>query len=129
MAKTKEAATQSPLEEYRQAVAANPKSADAHANLGWGFYGEDKWDDAVREFNEALRLEPGHIEALYGLALTRKCAGAKIEAVNSFNAAIAQLPTLEDQMRVNVLRRLATGHINQIQLGEWKLSSVLGGES
>ncbi len=129
MAKIKEGAKQSAMEEYRQAVAANPKSADAHANLGWGFYGEDKWDDAVREFSEALKLEPGHIEALYGLALTRKSAGAKVEAVNSFNAAIAQLPTLQDQTRINVLRRLATGHINQIQSGEWKLSSVLGTES
>jgi Tfp pilus assembly protein PilF len=129
MAKTKGEVKQSAVDEYRQAVAANTNSADAHANLGWGLYGEDKWDDAVREFSEALRLEPGHIEALYGLALTRKCAGAKIEAVNSFYAAIAQLPTLEDQMRVNVLRRLATGHINQIQSGEWKLSSVLGTES
>ncbi len=129
MAKIKEGAKQSAMDEYRQAVAENPNSADAHANLGWGFYGEDKWDDAVREFTEALRLESGHIEALYGLALTRKCSGAKVEAVNSFNAAIAQLPTLEDPTRVNVLRRLATGHINQIQSGEWKLSSVLGTES
>jgi len=129
MAKTKEGVKQSAVEEYRHAVAANPKSADAHANLGWGFYGEDKWDDAVREFDEALKLESGHIEALYGLALTRKCAGAKLEAVTSFNAAIAQLASLEDQTRVNVLRRLAKGHINQIQSGDWKLSSVLGTES
>ena len=129
MAKAKEVIAKSAVEEYRQAVAANPKSADAHANLGWGLYGEDKWDEAVQEFNEALRLEAGHIDALYGLALTRKLAGAKVEAVNSFNAAIAQLPALEDQMRGNVLRRLAHGHINQIQSGEWKLPSALGKES
>jgi tetratricopeptide (TPR) repeat protein len=129
MAKAKEVVAKSAVEEYRQAVAADPKSADAHANLGWGFYGEDKWDEAVQEFNEALRLEAGHIDALYGLALTRKLAGAKVEAVISFNAAIAQLSTLEDQTRGNVLWRLAHGHINLIQSGEWKLPSALGRES
>ena len=67
-----------------------------------------------------------HIDALYGLALTRKCSGAKVEAVKAFNAALAQLPTLEDQTRSNVLRRLARGHINFIQSGEWKLRNVLG---
>jgi tetratricopeptide (TPR) repeat protein len=129
MAKTKAVVTHSAVEEYRQAAAANPQSAEAHANLGWGYYGVDKWDDAIREFNEALRLEPGHVDALYGLALTRKCAGAKLEAVNSFNATLEQLPKLQDHMRGNVLRRLAYGHINLIQSGEWKLSSILGDES
>jgi Tfp pilus assembly protein PilF len=128
MAKTKVVVTKSALEDYRQAVAANPKSAEAHSNLGWGLYGEDKWDEAVKEFTEALSLEAGHVDALYGLALTRKCAGAKVEAVTSFNAALAEMPKLEDQTRSNVLRRLTHGHINQIQSGEWKLSSVLGSD-
>jgi Tfp pilus assembly protein PilF len=129
MAKTKEAVTQSAVEEYRQAVAANPKSAEAYANLGWGLYGEDKWDEAVKAFTEALSLEAGNVDALYGLALTHKIAGAKTEAVTTFNATLAQLPKLEDQMRGNVLKRLAHGHINLIQSGDWKLSSVLGNEA
>ena len=129
MAKAKEAVVKSAVEEYRDAVAANPKSADAHSNLGWGFYGEDKWDEAVKEFNEAISLEPGNVDALYGLAMTRKYAGAKTEAVNGFNATVAQLPALEDQMRASVLKRLAHGHINNIQSGDWNLSSVLGHEA
>ena len=126
MAKTKVVAKISLVEDYRQAAAANPQSAEAHANLGWGYYGTDKWDEAILEFNEALRLEPGNVDALYGLALSRKCSGAKVDAVTAFNAAMEQLPKLEDQMRGNVLRRLARGHINMIQSGEWKLSSILG---
>jgi Tfp pilus assembly protein PilF len=129
MAKTKETVTQSAVEEYRQAVAATPKSAEAHSNLGWGFYGEDKWDEAVKEFTEALTLDAGNVDALYGLGLTRKIAGAKTEAVSAFNNTLMQLPKLEDQMRGNVLKRLAHGHINFIQSGEWKLSSVLGNEA
>ena len=86
------------------------------------------YKDAVREFNEAVSLDPLNSDALYGLGLTRKCAGAKLEAVNAFNAALEQLPKLDDQMRANVLRRLARGHINLIQSGAWNLTSVLGGE-
>ena len=129
MAKSKEEVKKSALEEYRQAAAANPKSAEAYSSLGWGYYGEDKWEEAIQAFNEALRLEAGNVDALYGLALTRKCAGAKVEAVNSFNSALEQLPKLEDQTRSNVLKRLTRGHINMIQTGDWKLSSILGGES
>ena len=129
MAKFKEAVTLAPLEDYRQAAAANPQSAAAHANLGWGFYGADKLDQAVTEFNEALRLEPGHFEALYGLGLARKCSGTKAEAVSAFTAAIEQLPKIEDRTRSDVLRRLARGQISIIQTGEWKLASILGADA
>jgi tetratricopeptide (TPR) repeat protein len=129
MAKIKEELAKSAVEEYRQAVAANPKSAEAQANLGWGYYGENNWDEAIKAFGEALRLEPGNVDALYGLGLTRKLAGAKPEAVTAFTAALDQLPKLEDQARGNVLRRLARGHINFIQSGEWKMSNVLGQDS
>ena len=129
MAKFKEAVILSPLEDYRQAAAANPQSAEAHANLGWGFYGADQFDQAVTEFNEALRMEPGHFEALYGLGLARKCSDAKAEAVSAFTAAIEQLPKIEDRMRSDVLRRLARGQISVIQTGEWKLASILGADA
>ncbi len=129
MAKFKAAVNLSPLEDYRQAAAANPQSVEAHANLGWGFYGAEQFDRAVTEFNEALRLEPGHLEALYGLGLARKCSGAKAEAVSAFTAAIEQLPKLEDRMRSDVLRRLVRGQISVIQTGEWKLASILGADA
>ena len=127
MAKTKEVVL-SVLEEYRQALAANPQSAEAHADLGWGLYGADQWDEAAQEFNQALRLNANLVDAEYGLALSRKCAGAKPEAVAAFDQTIALLPQLEDKTRGKVLTRLARGHIHFIQTGEWNLSNVLGGE-
>ncbi len=129
MAKTKEVVKLSLLEDYRQAAAANPQSAEAHANLGWGFYGADQLDQAVAEFTEALRLEPGHLEALYGLGLARKCSGAKAEAISAFTGAIEQLSTLEDRTRSSVLRRLARGQISIIQTGEWKMANILGADA
>lgn len=129
MAKNKEVAKLSTLEEYRQAVAANPKSAEALANLGWELYGEGKWDEAVKTFNEALSLDAGYVDGLYGLALTEKLAGAKTEAVAAFDKAVALLAgQSDDPARRKVLMRLARGHVNFIQSGHWNLANVLGSE-
>lgn len=126
MAKPKEIAKVATLEEYRQAISANPQKAEGHTNLGWGLYGEGQWEAAIKEFNEALRLDAKQVDALYGLALTRKSAGAKPEAVAAFNQTLALLPQLEDKTRGSMLLRLARGHINMLQSGNWKLSNLLG---
>jgi tetratricopeptide (TPR) repeat protein len=123
MAKTKEVVKLTVLEEYRQAVAADPKNAEAHANLGWGLYGEGQWEAAIQEFSVALSLDAGQIDALYGLGLTRKAAGAKPEAVAAFDQALAMLGILEDKTRSLMLTRLARGHINMLRTGHWASSS------
>jgi Tfp pilus assembly protein PilF len=127
MAKTIEVAKLTAVQEYSQAVAADPKNAEAHANLGWGFYGEGKWEEAIKEFSEALSLDAGQVDALYGLGLTRKAAGAKVDAAAAFDQAIALLEGLEDRTRRHMLTRLARGHINMLQSGHWQLSSAITG--
>jgi tetratricopeptide (TPR) repeat protein len=127
MAKSKEAVKLSTLEEYRQALSADPKSAQAHANLGWEFYGESNWAEAVNAFNQALSLDASLVDAQYGLAMTQKAAGAKPEAVAAFEKTIALTAKLEDAACGKVLARLARGHINQLQSGQWGLTNILGG--
>ncbi len=128
MAKTKEAAKLSTLEEYRQAVSADPKSAEAHSNLGWEYYGEGNWAEAVKEFSQAVSLDANLVDAHYGLAMAHKGAGDKLQAVAAFDKAVALSAGLEDQSRARVLARLAKGHINQLQSGNWDLTDVLGGK-
>ena len=125
MAKTKEVVKLTPVEEYRQALAADPKSAEAHANLGWGLYGDGQWEAAIQEFSEALSLDAGQVDALYGLGLTRKAAGAKPEAAAAFEKAIPMFGILEDKSRSLMLTRLARGHINMLRTGHWALSSSI----
>ena len=126
MAKTKEVVKLTPVEEYRQALAADPKRAEAHANLGWGLYGDGQWEAAIKEFSEALSLEAGQVDALYGLGLTRKAAGANPEAMAAFDQALALLPALDDKIRGLMLTRLARGHVNMLQTGHWNISSTVG---
>ena len=114
-------ATVSALEKYRAEVSANPRSAEAHANLGWGHYGLGQVMEAQKAFQEALDLAPDLLEARYGLALVHKAAGAKTDALTTFNAALALAGRLDDRVRGAMLQRLIRGHINMIQTGDWNL--------
>ncbi|HEU4391090.1 MAG TPA: tetratricopeptide repeat protein, partial [Blastocatellia bacterium] len=60
---------QEAAEQYRKALAANPKNVAARLNLGssLGQLGDDK--AAAEQFEQVLRLEPGHAGAHYNLAV------------------------------------------------------------
>lgn len=114
-----------PLENYRAAVAANPQSAEAHTNLGWGLYGQKQLAEAVKAFQEAIRLDSHSFDAHYGLGLTHKAAGAKAEAEAAFRAANTFAEQLGDQARGQMLKHLLHAHINQLTTGDWGLDKEL----
>lgn len=115
----------SPLENYRAAVAANPQSAEAHTNLGWGLYGQKQLAEAVKEFQEAIRLDARSFDSHYGLGLAHKAAGAKAEAEAAFRAAHDLTGQLENQVRGQMLKHLLHAHINQLNTGDWGLDKEL----
>jgi Ca-activated chloride channel family protein len=41
----------------------NPAHADAHANLGSALAEQGAYDEALRQFDEALRIDPRHAAA------------------------------------------------------------------
>ena len=114
-----------PLEKYRAEVTANPGSAEAHANLGWGYYSQKQTEEALKEFREALRLNPSLVDAQYGFGLALKESGAKTEAVAAFEKVVALAAGLEDHVRGNMLTRLAHGHMNYINKGNWDLAKEI----
>lgn len=46
------------LDYLRRAISANPENAQAHLNLGVAYYAVQRYEDAIREFGEAGRLDP-----------------------------------------------------------------------
>ena len=114
-----------PLEKYRIAVDANPQSAEAHSDLGWGYYGQKQYAEAVNEYKEALRLDPNLLDAHWGLALTLKESGSKVEAIAAFEKAVGLASKVENKARGHMLIRLAHGHINQLNKGDWDLDKEL----
>jgi tetratricopeptide (TPR) repeat protein len=115
------------LENYRAAVSANPNSAEAQSNLGWGYYGQRQYDQAIEAYRQALALDANFVDAHYGLGLALKEAGKGAEAVPSFETVIKLAPQLENGARAQMLARLAHGHINQIQKGDWSLDGIVTG--
>ncbi|MCC7361622.1 MAG: tetratricopeptide repeat protein [Anaerolineales bacterium] len=114
------------LDNYRAAVGANPTSAEAQSNLGWGLYGQRLFDESVRAFEAALALDNLYVDAHYGLALTLKESGAPAKAVSEFQAVLKLAPQMDNTVRAGMLARLARGHINQIESGNWRLDAEHG---
>ncbi len=113
------------IDSYLAAVKSNPNSAEAHSNLGWGYYGQRKYSEAAEAFHQALSLDRNMTDAHYGLALALKESGAPQEAVAEFEAVVKLAPQDENAVRGQMLARLARGHINQIQSGDWSLDTDL----
>lgn len=109
------------IEKLQAEAAANPKSAEAHANLGWAYYGKGQWSEAAKAFGTALSLNADQLEAHYGQALVHKATGAKLEAIAAFERAGALAAKLEDHVRSQMLTRQIRGHINLINSGNWNL--------
>ncbi len=113
------------IENYQAAVNSNPNSAEAYCNLGWGYYGQRKYDDAVTAFRQALALDRNLTDGHYGLGLTLKESGAPQDAVPEFEAVVRLAPQDQNAVRGQMLARLARGHISQIKSGDWSLDTDL----
>lgn len=112
---------QNALEKYQAEAAANPNSADAQANLGWGYYGKGQLPEALKVLQQALALDPNHLEAHYALALVHKASGSKMEAIAEFETLKTLADQVEDPVRQQMLKRIIQGHINEINTGDWSL--------
>jgi tetratricopeptide (TPR) repeat protein len=106
-------------------VTSNPNSAEAYSNLGWGYYGQKKYDEAAQAFRQSLTLDRNLIDGHYGLGLTLKESGAGPDAVPEFEAVVKLAPQDGNTVRGQMLARLARGHINRIKSGDWGLDTDL----
>ena len=113
------------IDNYQAAVKSNPNSAEAYCNLGWGYYGQRKHDDAIKAFQQALALDRNLTDGHYGLGLALKESGAGPDAVAEFEAVMKLAPQDQNTVRGTMLGRLAQGHINQIKGGDWSIDTDL----
>jgi tetratricopeptide (TPR) repeat protein len=66
------------IREYKQAIAINPDSFEAHNNLGSALANKGELDAAIKEFQEALTLNPDFFEANYNLGIAISKRGGTI---------------------------------------------------
>jgi tetratricopeptide (TPR) repeat protein len=116
-------ATPNTIETYQAVVKATPNSAEAYCNLGWGYYGLRKYEESITAFRQALTLDRSYTDAHYGLGLVLKESGAGQDAVPEFEAVVKLAPQDANNIRGQMLSRLARGHINRITSGAWGLNT------
>ena len=61
------------IEHARNAVSSDPRDPLAHFAVGVVYMNRGLYQDAIGEFNEAVRLNPSHIPSLANLGLTYNC--------------------------------------------------------
>jgi tetratricopeptide (TPR) repeat protein len=103
----------------------NPTNVKKYLRLGWAYYGENKLDEAIETLQDAKHRFPDDIEVLYALALAHKKAGDSEEALANFREVVKSVEHLDDQTRGAMLKRLAKGHINILERGDWDLKNEI----
>lgn len=81
------------LVHYRAALPRAADSADLHANLAVALVARGREAEALTALAEALRLDPGHPEALLNLGMLRARAGHSEEAIAAWRAALRSNPS------------------------------------
>lgn len=84
------------IEAYRAGIELHDEFADCHCNLGAVRYNRGERDDARRHFERCLRLDPGHVEALFNLANLLEEEGCNEMALHHYRAGLIADPFYPD---------------------------------
>jgi len=102
-----------------------PETATDYVQRGWLFYSQKKYEQAIKDYNEALSREPDTLDTHYALALALKYSGQTKLAAEEFTRVIDLAYSLDDRIQAIMITRLAKGHINEMQSGDWGLEEEL----
>jgi Flp pilus assembly protein TadD len=81
---------------WQDTVAKNPGSSMAHNNLGTALAEQGLMQDAIRQFEEAIRLKPDNAEAHDSLGIALGQKGQTDEAIREFEEAVRLKPAFPD---------------------------------
>jgi len=77
---------------YIEAIAAEPKHADAHVNLGRLLHESGHPDAALKHYRVALSVRPADATASFNLGVALEDTGRSSEAIRAYQASIAVDP-------------------------------------
>lgn len=104
-----------------------PSSASGCLSRGMAFYARRKYDQAQADLTLATQMDPKLVDGFYGLGMTLKAKGEKVQAEAAFRQVITLLETGTELNAVSahMLRRLAMGEINAMTKGDWDLAKEI----
>jgi tetratricopeptide (TPR) repeat protein len=113
--------------ENSQAPESDAGSFEAVYRQGWVLHGAGKDAEAVDAFRKAIPLNPNSVDANYALGLSLKGIQYNHEAIQTFRHVLELIDAgqVEDPTRAELVRRLALGHINQMEKGDWNLEKEI----
>ncbi len=77
------------IKSYENAFAMEPNlPVEAHYNLAVAYHETSRYLDAARSYEEVIRQDPGHVNALNNLGLVYSLLGEKDRAVDLFNQVL-----------------------------------------
>ncbi len=79
-----------------EVITVAPQQAAPHANLGIIYRKTGRLDDAVREYETAIRLNPADAAAYHNLGLAHRARGAFADAERAYLRALALRPNQVD---------------------------------
>lgn len=105
----------------------NPQSVADYLRRGYAFYARSKFTEAEADFQQAIQLDPKAVDALYALGMAQKAQKHKEESIRTFEKVINLIDSgvIENIVRAHMLRRLAQGHINELNEGDWNLEKEI----
>ena len=105
----------------------DPSSAVDFHKRGTAYYARKQYEYAVADFKEAIALDGNMVDAHYSLGMVLKAIGRKEEAAAAFQKVVDLVtPTVgSGNVSVDMLRRLALGHMNELTQGDWNLEQEI----
>jgi serine/threonine protein kinase/Tfp pilus assembly protein PilF len=80
-------------EAAEKALSIDPELAEGHDAMGWYYYhGRLDYDDALKEFQEALKRQPNNPDILLGIAAVERRQGKMEDALVNFKKAVEMDP-------------------------------------
>ena len=93
------------------AISLDPRSADAHSNLGYALNEAGEFEEAIAQCRKALQLAPGAIGPLFNLGLALLSGSQYAEAATVLREVKRQQPNLADASRALGDALIHLGHV------------------
>jgi len=98
---------------WTHTLANTSRNVVAYNGLGFFYFGQGRMDEAAREFQKALEIQPMYTEARYHLGLALASQGRVEEAIGEFQKVLAIQPTYAE-----VHNGLGNAFVNRGRIGE-----------
>ena len=105
---------------FQMAIAIDPKTEEAHIQLGIFYLGQKRFDEATTEFQKTIEINPKNEKAYFSLGTLKMEKGELPEALDSFQRAKAINPTDANTLYNLGLVYLKIGNNDQAEK-EWAM--------